>query len=117
MTLIELSKKIEVSNGSLSDLENNKSQPSARTLANLCFAFDINIYWLLTGKETSPLKVLSTEKKLFPLPDLTLIAQEKTLNEMTHRLVRTYHSGNTQDIAFINGFLLGVDPEKSKMGA
>ena len=50
MKLVELSSKIHVSQGSLSDLENDKSLPSATTLANLCLYADINIYWLLTGQ-------------------------------------------------------------------
>ena len=50
LKLVELSKKIRVSQGSLSDLENDKSLPSATTLANLCLFSNINLYWLLTGR-------------------------------------------------------------------
>lgn len=50
MTLAELSSKIAVSQGSLSDLENGNSLPSATTLRGLYYAgCDIN--WLLTGDD------------------------------------------------------------------
>ena len=43
LKLVELSKKIQISQGSLSDLENDKSLPSATTLVNLCLYSDLNI--------------------------------------------------------------------------
>ena len=48
LKLVELSKKIRISHGSLSDLENDKSLPSAMTLASLFMYSNLNIYWLLT---------------------------------------------------------------------
>lgn len=50
LKLEELSKKIRIPQGNLSDLENDKSLPSATTLAKLCKFSDININWLLTGR-------------------------------------------------------------------
>ena len=47
LKLMQLSGLIKVSQGSLSDLENDKSMPSATTLANLSLYTDLNIYWLL----------------------------------------------------------------------
>lgn len=50
MTLAKFAKVVFVSQGSLSELENGKSLPSATTLKNLYYAgCDIN--WLLTGEE------------------------------------------------------------------
>ena len=46
----QFAKKIGISQGSLSDLENEISLPSAKTLKGLCLETDINIHWLLTGK-------------------------------------------------------------------
>ena len=43
----ELAKLIGISQGSLSDLENNVSHPSANTLALLYLNTTINIIWLL----------------------------------------------------------------------
>lgn len=51
LTLVQLSNLIGISHGSLSGLENSKSKPSAETLSNLCLYTDIDINWLLTGKE------------------------------------------------------------------
>ncbi len=46
----ELAKLIRISQGSLSDIENNKSLPSADTIAKLYQHTDLNIIWLLTGR-------------------------------------------------------------------
>ena len=46
----DLAAQIGISQGSLSDLENNKSHPSANTLAKLHKRSSINIMWLLTNK-------------------------------------------------------------------
>ncbi len=58
MKLLELAEVIQISQGSLSDLENNKSLPSANTLASLHTQTDLNIVWLLTetGKMRRPKK-------------------------------------------------------------
>jgi len=45
----EVIKMIEVSQGSFSDLEHEKSFPSCKTLSNLHIYTDLNIIWLLTG--------------------------------------------------------------------
>jgi len=49
--LLPLGRLIKVSQGSLSDIENNKSNPSAVTITNLAIHTDINIFWMLTGKK------------------------------------------------------------------
>ena len=46
----ELAKLIKISQGSLSDIENNKSLPSADTIAKLYQYSNLNIIWLLLGK-------------------------------------------------------------------
>ena len=46
----QLAKLIRISQGSLSDIENNKSLPSADTIAKLYQHTDLNIIWLLTGR-------------------------------------------------------------------
>ena len=51
MKAIEFAKICEISQGSLSGLENGKSYPSAETLINLIRKTDIDIDWLLTGKK------------------------------------------------------------------
>lgn len=46
----ELAKKLKISQGSLSDIENGKSNPSAATIVSFIKNTDINYHWMLTGK-------------------------------------------------------------------
>jgi len=47
---LELAKILTISQGSLSDIENNKSLPSAQTIAAFMSETDINIFYMLTGE-------------------------------------------------------------------
>ncbi|MFC1533644.1 helix-turn-helix domain-containing protein [Thermodesulfobacteriota bacterium] len=49
LTSTEMSKILGISQGSLSDIENNKTDPSSKPIDNLIHNTDINIYWLYTG--------------------------------------------------------------------
>ena len=51
MKSFELARLIKISQGSLSDIENNKSNPSAPTIVAFMKYTNINICWMLTGKE------------------------------------------------------------------
>ena len=46
----EIANKIGISQGSFSDLERGKTDPSAETILKIIRNTDINIYWLLTGE-------------------------------------------------------------------
>lgn len=46
----QLAKIIKVSQGSLSDIENSKSNPSAPTIVSFIQKTDINVEWMLTGE-------------------------------------------------------------------
>ena len=50
MKSYELAKLINISQGSLSDIENNNSNPSAVTIVKFYLCTDINLAWMLTGK-------------------------------------------------------------------
>lgn len=100
----ELAKLIKISPGSLSDIENNKSLPSADTITNLFQYTDINIIWLLTGK--GPIN------KVKHSPGEELSGEDKELNELIQRLVRTYYRGDSEKKAHLTGFLLGADPRE-----
>ena len=50
LNVISFARKIKISQGTLSELENGISAPSAYTLASLCQHTDIDIVWLLAGK-------------------------------------------------------------------
>jgi len=51
MKALELAKLIKISQGSLSDIENGKCNPSGSTIVKFLKYTNINIYWMLTGKE------------------------------------------------------------------
>ena len=95
LKLMELSGKIQVSQGSLSDLENDKSLPSATTLANLSIHTDLNIYWLLTGKgpvhkSKDPEMERTTEtSRLYE--DFLYMMQDRKLKGMVDKLVQINH--------------------------
>ena len=47
---MELARIIKISQGSLSDIENNKSLPSANTILSLWLHTDIDVGWLLAAE-------------------------------------------------------------------
>ena len=107
----ELAKLIRISQGSLSDIENNKSLPSADTIAKLYQHTDLNIIWLLTGR--GPIK------KTHHAPGgeepcvneaMETYGEDPTLNELIQRLVRTYFRGDPEKKVYLAGFLIGADP-------
>ncbi|MHC4748214.1 MAG: helix-turn-helix domain-containing protein [Planctomycetota bacterium] len=49
-TIVKFAKILEISHGSLSDIENNKTKPSSTPISNLVQYTDINIYWLFAGE-------------------------------------------------------------------
>ena len=113
LKLVELSKKIRVSQGSLSDLEHDKSLPSATTLANLCMFSDINIYWLLTGR--GPMIRWEPEhggEINFP-NDYSELMEDRVLKELVEKVIRVYRRGDTGKRAHLEGFLVGADPDNS----
>lgn len=50
MTLKQLAKRLGIQHGAISQLETNKTNPSAKTLESYCKHTDINVEWLLTGE-------------------------------------------------------------------
>lgn len=46
-----LAELIKISQGSLSDIENGKSDPSAKTILGFILYTDIDLIWMLTGQE------------------------------------------------------------------
>ncbi len=109
LKLMELSGKIRVSQGSLSDLENDKSLPSATTLANLSIYTDLNIYWLLTGKgpvhkgQDSELERTTETSRLYE--DFLYLMQDRKLKALVEKLVQIYREGDVGKRAQITGFL------------
>jgi len=52
----QLAEKLEISQASISEIENGKSLPSCKTLQKLCELTNLNIIWLLVDE--GPMEVL-----------------------------------------------------------
>ncbi len=106
---MQLSRLIKVSQGSLSDLENDKSLPSATTLANLSIYTDLNIYWLLTGRGLIHRKLSpDTEKSIEQsrlYEDFLFMMQDRKLKGVVEKVIAVYREGDTKKKAQIQGFL------------
>lgn len=111
MKLLDVKKMIGVSQGSLSDLENNKSLPSATTLTQLCLRTDLNICWLLTGKGPVARKVGETENQTFMETGYLKTLQDKNLKALVDSLIQTYQGGGREKRALLKGFLIGAGQE------
>jgi len=109
----QLAKLIKISQGSLSDIENNKSLPSADTIAKLYLYSDLNIIWLLLGKGP-----MTRDRSAASDLDGDALVQEATedygddrkLREVIEKAVRIYRRGNQEKRAHLVGFLNGADP-------
>ena len=107
----QLAKLIRISQGSLSDIENNKSLPSADTIAKLYQHTNLNIIWLLTGR--GPIdKTQNAPGGEEPCVNeaMETYGEDPNLNELIQRLVRTYYRGDAEKKAHLIGFLTGADP-------
>ena len=109
----ELAKLIKISQGSLSDIENNKSLPSADTIAKLYLHSDLNIIWLLLGRGP----ITRDRSSASDLDDGALAMEsvqdygtDQKLGEVIEKTVRIYRSGNQEKRAHLIGFLNGADP-------
>jgi len=110
----ELAKLIKISQGSLSDIENNKSLPSADTLAKLYLYSDLNIIWLLLGKGP----MIRDRSAASDLDEGALVqetvqdyGEDQKLREVIEKTVRIYRRrGNQEKRAHLIDFLNGADP-------
>ncbi len=109
----ELAKLIKISQGSLSDIENNKSLPSADTITKLYLYSDLDIIWLLLGKGP-----MTRDRSAASDLDEGMLVQEtvqeygedQKLREVIEKAVRIYRRGNQEKRAHLIGFLNGADP-------
>lgn len=62
-TITSFSETIGISQGSLSDIENEKTLPSADTLQKIIKITDINAHWLLTGEGSISREIKSKEEE------------------------------------------------------
>jgi len=110
LRLVDVSKQICVSQGSLSDLENDKALPSAGTLTNLCLYSDLDLCWLLTG--TGEISSSPSEKN--PPEDkkrgFYIYRLEPDLKKLVDGLIRIYQTGDPEHRAHLVGFVTGAQP-------
>ncbi len=113
LRLVDLAELIGVSQGSLSDLENDKSLPSAGTLTGLCIRTDLNIYWLLTGTGPITVKDRNIDVDTSNEAAFMQMMQDKDLRKTVNRLVEVYKRGTSSQKAMLKGFLSGVELDVS----
>jgi transcriptional regulator with XRE-family HTH domain len=108
----ELAKLIKISQGSLSDIENNKSLPSADTIAKLYLYSDLNIIWLLLGKGPMTRNRAASDLDEGSVVQETIqdYGEDQKLKEVIEKAVRIYRRGNQEKRAHLIGFLNGADP-------
>jgi len=111
MKSYELAKLIKISQGSLSDIENEKSLPSADTIAKLYQFSNLNIVWLLTGKGPMTRDELAASDDGDVMSSaLEQHGEDQKLREVIEKVVRIYKKGGLEKRAHLIGFVNGADP-------
>lgn len=111
LRLVDVASLIHVSQGSLSDLENDKSLPSAVTLTGLCQKTDMNLYWLLTGEGSMVGKEGRFQAESSAARDLMKWMQDKDFRKTVVKLVNIFEKGSSAQKAQIRGFIAGVEAD------
>ena len=113
LRLVDMAEMIDVSQGSLSDLENDKSLPSSGTLIGLCKKTELNICWLLTGDGRVTMNSHAGEKEVSVVQDFMGLMQDRDFRKMITKVIHIFKKGTASQKAQIHGFLAGVDSEIS----
>ncbi|MCF8720477.1 helix-turn-helix domain-containing protein [Nitrospina gracilis] len=111
LRLVDLAATINVSQGSLSDLENDKSLPSATTLTGLCRKTDVNICWLLTGEGDMIKEKDAVDKDVSAFKEVVRLMSDTDFKRTVHRLVKIFERGTPTQKAQIKGFMAGVETD------
>jgi len=111
LRLVDVAALIRVSQGSLSDLENDKSLPSATTLTGLCQKTDMNICWLLTGEGSMVSKEDRFQTESSSVRKLMTWMQDKDFRKTVSKLLGIFESGTSAQKAQIRGFIAGVEAD------
>ena len=112
LRLVDATKLIRVSQGSLSELENDISLPSATTLTSLHQKTDMNICWLLTGEGS----MVSKKEEKFKVEssavsDLMKWMQNKDFRKTVTKLLNIFENGSSAQKARIRGYIAGVEAD------
>jgi len=97
----QLCKIIKISQGSLSDIENNKSHPAALTLAKIHKHTNVNILWLLVNEGPMLKTGDGGTQSSVPLID-------PIYSELLKKFEMVYFAGDDKEKARLIGFLLGI---------
>ena len=109
LRLVDVTKLIRVSQGSLSELENDISMPSATTLISLHQKTDMNICWLLTGEGSMVSKKEENFKvESSAVSDLMKWMQNKDFRKTVTKLLNIFENGSSVQKARIIGYIVGV---------
>jgi transcriptional regulator with XRE-family HTH domain len=111
LRLVDVASLIHVSQGSLSDLENDKSLPSAVTLTGLCQKTDMNLYWLLTGEGSMVSKEERFQAESSAVSNLMAWMQDKDFRKTVMKLLNIFEKGSSAQKAQIRGFIAGVEAD------
>lgn len=111
LRLVDVAALIRVSQGSLSDLENDKSLPSATTLTGLCQKTDMNICWLLTGEGSMVSKEDRFNTESSAVRNVMGWMQDKDFRKTTTKLLSIFEGGTPAQKAQIRGFIAGVEAD------
>lgn len=112
LRLVDVAGIIQVSQGSLSDLENDKSLPSAITLTGLCQKTDMNLYWLLTGEGSMVSKAERFQAESSAVSGLMAWMQDKDFRKTVMKLLSIFEKGSSAQKAQIRGFIAGVEADQ-----
>ena len=112
LRLVDVASLIHVSQGSLSDLENDKSLPSAATLTGLCQKTDMNLYWLLTGEGSMVSKEERYQAESQEVSKLMAWMQDKDFRKTVIKLLNIFENGSSAQKAQIRGFIAGVEADR-----
>jgi len=96
----QLAKLLHISQGSLSDIENNNSFPSADTVACFYRWAHLNPAWLLMGK--GPMVAM-------PDDDKELLGSDPVLNNLVERVIQIYKDGSDAQKAKLSGYVSGME--------
>ena len=109
LRLVDVAALIRVSQGSLSELENDKYLPSATTLNGLCQKTDLNIRWLLTGEGSMVSKEGKFKVESSAASDLMKWMQNKDFRKTVTKLLNIFENGSSAQKARIIGYIVGVE--------
>ena len=110
----DFAKLIGVSQGSLSDIENQKTKPSAETISALVRHTDIDARWLMTGEgEMRQLPIMVADKPEGWQVPIRLDADRRHA-VLQNKLQRILDEGDKTKVDAVKGMLKAFDPGEKK---